>query len=168
MGSRWDKYEGIDFPPPYAPEPFIHDCLTLPLSDQVFTQIRPDGNVVYAVTRIREHCMRTLAPVYLTVLQPAHVRLIMEQRGLEDDRLARAALLTPYYKPLLYLHQPDDGSHLLADGSHTYVARYLLGHRQALAYLVEKEVWRDFLVDGFPTETMSEEELLTSHSRIQL
>jgi hypothetical protein len=75
--------------------------------------------------------------------------------------------MTKNYAPLLYLSQ-DDGSLLLADGSHTYVARMILGHRQALAYIVDQSVWQDFLVYGFPTEEMSEEELLTSHSRIRV
>lgn len=142
------------------------DCLTLPFHDQVFTQVVPGGNVVYAVTRIREHCLRTFHPVVLTALLPSHAKLIIEQRGLEEARLVRAACLTPHYSPLIYLHQ-DDGSHLLADGSHTYVARYLRGHRYALAYLVEKKVWRGFIVSGFPTETMDEATLLASHSSIK-
>jgi len=142
------------------------DCYTLPIGDQVFTQVVSGKNIVYAVTRIREHCLRTFEPVRLTVLQRSHAKMIIDARGLEDDRIVRA-LMTKNYAPLLYLSQ-DDGSHLLADGSHTYVARMILGHRQALAYIVDQSVWQDFLVYGFPTEEMSEEELLTSHSRIRV
>jgi hypothetical protein len=141
------------------------DYYTLPLRDQVFTQVMPNGaNVVYAATRIREHCMRTRARVHLVALQLDHVMLIKHQRGLEKDRLLQA-IMTTHHSPLLYLHQ-EDGTHFLADGSHTYVARYLRGQRYSLAYIVPREVWQDFIVTGSPTETMSEHELLTSHSHV--
>lgn len=140
----------------------------LPLSDQVFTHI--DSNTgkstVYAVTRIREHCYRNVFPVYMTPLEPNMARIVLRERGLEAPRLQRA-LLTKKFQPFVFLTMPD-GTHLAVDGSHTYVARCLLGHTWALAYIVPESVWRDFIVEGVGTEKLTKAELLTSYSGIPI
>jgi hypothetical protein len=89
--------------------------------------------------------------------------MIMERRGIEAPRLRRA-MKTKDAKPLLFLSMPDR-THLLIDGSHTYVALVTKGRADAKAYIVEQHIWSKFIVIGIPTTT--EDELLKSWSGIQ-
>jgi len=140
------------------------DTITLPVSDQVFTHVSEATgiNTQLAGTSIREHCDRTLAKLFLVALEPHAAKMTVMYRGIELPRLERATR-TEHYKPLLYLDMPE-GTQLLADGSHTYVARYIKGHRYALAYIVPERIWRDFVVTDFPTFDMTAEELLATTS----
>jgi hypothetical protein len=143
------------------------ECITMPASDQVFTHVDPDTkvNTVFAVTRIREHCLRTCAQVYFIPLDGPAAKMILHHRGIEKHRLVRAAN-TQHYSPLLFLDMPD-GTQLLIDGSHTYLARFARGDQWCPAYIVKEDVWRDFIVIDFPTHDMSEAELLSSYSGIR-
>jgi hypothetical protein len=136
----------------------------LPLTDQIFTHIDEDTGreTVFAVSELRRQCLRRRAPLCMTPIDRETSIMIVGHRGIEQARLNRARR-TRVFAPLLYLHMPDD-SHLLADGSHTYVARYLLGHKWALAYILEPQDWLDSVVVGLPSTT--EAELLSSFSGI--
>lgn len=143
----------------------IH-VIELPRTDQIFTHMGGDrlAPTVFAVSRIRAACDRHIAPVWMTPIELHNVEMIYTSRGIEQPRLARA-YATRVYAPLLFLTMPDD-TQLLADGSHTYVARFLRGHRWALAYIVPQAIWRDYTVDGVPTIDLTPAELLASYSGI--
>jgi hypothetical protein len=131
---------------------------------QIFTHIdrATKEQTIFAVTEIRRHCYRNFEPLFRIPLIRRDAKMIKRYRGIETHRLARA-MAAEEWLPLLFAHMPD-GTDLLIDGSHTYVARTMLGHRWALAHLVPQEVWCYYTVDGLPQAT--EEELANSWSGI--
>lgn len=141
----------------------------LPLNEQIFTHIDniTGKNTVYAATSLRLSCDRAVASGLTqhlgeTPIDERYAQLMMKVRGIERPRLRRAKKTTNYL-PFLYCTQPD-GTQLLIDGSHTYIARYMKGHKWALAYVVPQSVWEHFVVEGLPEE--SEASLLKSSSGV--
>jgi hypothetical protein len=142
---------------------------TLPHGDQIFTHIDEDTGVqtVFAVDRIRNH-MELLGDRRFILQAPIEKRmvdLIQTRRGVEPPRIRRA-LKTKEWKYLLYLHMPDH-THLLIDGSHTYIAMWMKGRTWSLAYVVPPRIWRQYIVEGIP-QWASEHDLLNSHSGCKL
>lgn len=131
--------------------------------DQIFTHIDSSTRkeTVYAVTLLRRYCESAGHPISEIPIDGPAAKMILRNRGLEKPRFRRAVMASTY-QPLLFCFQPD-GTHLLVDGSHSYVAMFTKNRRTALAYLVDEPIWRHFLVEGLPTST-SEEELLNSFS----
>jgi hypothetical protein len=132
--------------------------------DQMFTHFDPatGAQTCFAVTLIREHTSR-LGDQYIfsAPIEPRMAKMILMNRGIERPRLKRA-IRTTYYDPLLYLEMPD-GSHLLADGSHTYVAMFYKGITWAKSFVVPPSIWNQFTISGLPAWE-SEEHLLQSFS----
>jgi hypothetical protein len=139
---------------------------TLPLTDQIFTHLddKTAEQTVFASSAIRRHCEATHHPISLTPIEPAAARMIFARRGIERPRLLRA-VQTGNHLPLLYLTQAD-GTNLLVDGSHTYIARFYRGNTWATAYVVPRTTWANFTVEGIPS--IAEADLLASHSGISL
>lgn len=136
----------------------------LDLRGQIFTHIDPQTgvNTVFAATEIRRWCDQNILPLVMIPITRRDAEMIVQYRGIEADRLFRARA-TKRWLPLLLVHMPD-ATHLLIDGSHTYVARASLGHRWALAYLVPQEIWTYFTVEGLPQAT--EDQLANSWSGV--
>ena len=143
----------------------------LPLGDQIFTHFEELGEGVsvqrtFAASALRRFCsceesvLAGVARVPQLALDGGMLTMLLTRRGLEEARLLRA-LSTPSYAPLLFALMPD-GSALLVDGSHTYVAMLLRGERYARGYLVPECIWRNFLVSGL--RACSPEELLATPS----
>lgn len=139
----------------------------LPPSDQIFTHFdeATGKERTFAASALRRLCAREESEqagvMYAWIeLQGEHVEVLRAKRGLEEPRLLRA-LATPRYAPLLFCIMPDE-THLLVDGSHTYVAMWMRGAREARAYIVPECLWRGALVTGLDKTTP--EELLASHS----
>lgn len=138
---------------------------TLPLSDQIFTHIEPKSgkNTTIAATRLNEWCQKSNHPRVNIPLTRDGAELLWNKRGVEKDRLKRLTVLCRYY-PILVLEWPD-GTHLIADGTHSYCWQYSQGFSSAVAWMVPQVVWREFVVEGLPDA--SEEQLLSSFSGIR-
>lgn len=132
---------------------------------QIFTHVdsKTGINTVYAVTDIRAACDREREPIFMTELEDHVAKMIQRLRGIEPHRVRRA-IHSKQWLPLIYAEQ-SDGTVLLIDGSHTYVARWMLGHKWANAYVVPESFWRHYTVEGLPSAT--EEMLAQSWSGIR-
>lgn len=135
------------------------------LRGQMFTHIdsKTKKQTVFAATAIREACDHSRLPLSFVPIERPVALMLLKYRGIEDYRLERA-MNTQRWLPLLLAHMPD-GTHLLIDGSHTYVARAVLGHRHAIGYVVPQELWCYYTIEGLPEEE-SEETLLNSWSGV--
>ena len=140
-------------------------ALSLPRSDQIFTHIdEVTGQpTILAVTRIAAHMREIDHPHVRIPLTAEGAALMVRARGVEKHRLRRLTVLCARY-PLLVLEWTD-GTHLLADGTHSYVWQYTHGGRSALAWMVPEALWQPFIVGGLSAPT--EEKLLSSFSGIR-
>ena len=141
------------------------DLICYDLRGQMFTHIEPETkvNTVFAVSDIRRWCDHNRYPFMLIPVTKRDAKMILQYRGIEDYRLKRI-WEARRWQPLLFAHMAD-GSDLLIDGSHTYVARALRGHKWALGYIVPQEIWSYYTIEGFPQT--SEQELINSWSGVQ-
>lgn len=175
-GGQHAKGRAIDrtkHPPrPFQPPPSTSGLLMihwskLSLTDQIFTHIDPEtkAETVFAATLLRARCESNMIQheKVLVPLTAEDANLIMARRGVEAPRLRRA-LRTKKYDPLLFLLMPDS-THLLIDGSHTYVAQFTHGLRQSRAYIIPPHAWEPYTVSGLPST--NEAELLASYSGIR-
>ncbi len=139
----------------------------LPLKDQMFTHLddKTGAETNFAVSALRRFCNEFPTHVICgrVPLDEATSVMIMKHRGIERPRLRRAQK-TKQFQPLLFVFMPDK-THLLVDGSHSYVAMWMRGIRQADAYIVEEPIWQHFLIEGLPPAP-SKEALLKSYSGI--
>jgi len=131
----------------------------------MFTHVDADTgvNTVFAATDLRRYCDHNRLPFSLVPVTKRDAKMILEHRGIEDYRLKRI-WESQNWQPLLFAHMPD-GTDLLIDGSHTYVARAMRGHKWVLAYVVPQEIWTYYTIEGFPQTT--EQELLDSWSGVR-
>jgi len=135
------------------------------LQAQMFTHVDADTgvNTVFAATDLRRYCDHNRLPFSLVPVTKRDAKMILKHRGIEDYRLKRI-WESQNWQPLLFAHMPD-GTDLLIDGSHTYVARAMRGHKWVLAYVVPQEIWTYYTIEGFPQTT--EQELLDSWSGVR-
>jgi hypothetical protein len=80
-----------------------------------------------------------------------HAAYCMERRGVEPDRL-KVLFDHPEYldKPIIFIHLPE-GTHLLVDGTHRYVACWKLKRPYIPAYIVSWAVAQRFVIEDAPT-----------------
>lgn len=121
----------------------------------VFTHLEAGVQTVYAVSRI-ERALETREGWGRLARVPVEAEFagwLRDNRGVEQwrvERLHERALRSP----LLFAEQPD-GSHLLIDGTHRYVALAERGERSTLAWLLTPREWREFTVRDAPTVSES-------------
>ena len=135
------------------------------LRGQMFTHVDPKTgvNTCFAATDLRRYCDHHRFEFVMIPITRQDAQMIYTHRGIEDYRLKRI-WESQQWQPLLFAHMPD-GTDLLIDGSHTYVARAMRGHKWALSYLVPQEIWSYFTIEGFPETTA--EELVQSWSGVE-
>lgn len=73
------------------------------------------------------------------------------RRGLEQHRLDRITVEDILVYPILLAHIPEREEHLIIDGSHRYFKASTMGWPEIPAYVLEPDVWRNFLID-FPPD----------------
>lgn len=126
--------------------------------EEMFTHISNDGTTHhFAITRLACHLRQTAKPVTIDIV-PSFAKRCIRHRGIESHRLrtwSDPAL------PIIYLEWPD-GSHLLCDGHHRYVSAWKARCKHIQSYMVPREVWVHFLIDGAPKTTPAQ--LLASKS----
>ncbi|WP_113155912.1 hypothetical protein [Nitratireductor sp. OM-1] len=120
--------------------------------DSVFTHVDEKTGVSthFNVTSMEDDWrVRARSPVHIPV-DEAGASLFMAKRGIEKHRLDRLRGL-PKLDPILILHWID-GTHLVVDGHHRYVAAYLDGHRGMLARMLPRSIWRRHVITDLPDE----------------
>jgi hypothetical protein len=134
------------------------------LADEVFTHIGADGHqTTYAVNALWARCqMGDIEKVWVPV-DFEHAKFCVEARGVEGERLVELVAHPEWMaKALMFVALPD-GSMLLVDGTHRYVALYSLALSQAPAYLIPWVVAKDFIIDDVP---QTDEKVLMGHSHL--
>lgn len=120
--------------------------------DTVFTHVDENTGETthFDVTTLEDDWrVKARTPVWIPVDEDG-ARLFMEKRGIEKHRLDRLRGL-PKLDPILVLHWPD-GSHLVVDGHHRYVAAFLDGHRGMHARMIPRSIWRRHVITDLPDE----------------
>lgn len=147
----------------------------LPLTAIVFThfdEVSGAQTDVWVSGLIDSPECQDLEEVLVPVI-PEHAELCAKIRGIEEHRLRRLLATAPrgatgkefpQYPPILLAQWPD-GSYLNIDGSHRYVAARALGYEFILAKCVPETLWRQYQIDGLPTE--NQEAVLKSFSGIR-
>jgi len=142
------------------------DVHALPATEQIFTHIDPETgvNTTIAATSLSSHLRKIGYPIVRVPLTAWDAKVLREKRGIEKHRLARLTVLCTRY-PLLILDWLDGHTHLIADGTHSYIWQQAHGYRDAIAWLVPIAIWQPFVVSGLPE--ISEEKILSSFSGIR-
>lgn len=107
--------------------------------------------LVLAVERLVKHLQATRTDHTLVPISNDFAKLCFEKRGVEAHRLERLKDET-ITEPVVFIHMRD-GSHLLVDGTHRYVATAIKRMLFIQAYLVERPEWMRFRVFGHPPLT---------------
>lgn len=140
--------------------PALINPATLPMTDEIFSWSPPEGEdnsemLHFAASQLRRD-LSAIPPAVdcrLTSvhLDPQFAQFCIRSRGIEWPRCDRwfrifqgPAKVSP--EPLLFCHFPD-GSNLLIDGTHRYVAAAMAGLRELPAWIVPEIIWRRYLVD---------------------
>lgn len=137
--------------------------------DELFTHVDDTSGVQtsYNVTALFKYVEAHESEVEkVTVpVDEEHARYCMENRGVEKDRLD-VLIRNPKYmlKPVLFIAQ-QDGSFLLADGTHRYVVLFAAKVPLIPAYIVPFVVAAPFIVEDMP---QTDEEALMQWSGISL
>jgi hypothetical protein len=137
------------------------------LMDECFTHIGNDGHQTsWASSALYRFCVANPDKVALgpVVVDEEHAAHCVEQRGVEQERLDVLTANPEYLKkPILFVHLPDD-THLLVDGTHRYVVYFALSMEMILAYMVEWEHAKAFIIEDMPqtsVETIMGPSMLT-------
>ena len=138
----------------------------LPPYEQVFAHEDPDTGVVshYAATSAmawaKEH-----EEVFMVDITKDHYDVLINHRGVEAHRVKRLTRQLRrdggFLDPMVFFTM-DDGTHLLVDGTHRYVAYFRCSYKQALAYVLRNEAVNRFKVLGF--ESLPKENALHGFS----
>lgn len=95
-----------------------------------------------------ENYCGTISPDLLKSLSikidPEHVRIVKERRGIEQPRIDRLSLLH-IDKPIVGAFARD-GSFIIVDGNHRFVKRHQMGFPNIKAFCFCYPFWRQFLI----------------------
>lgn len=116
--------------------------------EQVFTHIDPDTGEVtcLAIDRLKEDKRLRMKPVGLCPVTMEFAEFCLRERGVEPHRVARVLATYPDYDPVLFAAW-GDGSHLLIDGVHRYIACATHGSPTIRGKIVPLTVWRSYRID---------------------
>ena len=128
----------------------------IPLGDQVFShKMLADGVVRhFAVTQMQKAAKQQGMTIFEVAMEKDFGSWLIENHGINVLRVEQIMLSKELYdQPVLYLEM-DDGSHLLADGNHRYVARDFQHEETIKAYMLKKWFWTNYLIDVSGMETV--------------
>lgn len=123
---------------------------SLSAEEEFFTWRQGDtGEVMhFAVTRFNTYLTALPFPVRPIALTKELVLHLAARNGVEPEHLER---LPPSRldDPCLLIESTND-THMVVDGSHRIIKRFMLGEQVAPAWLVPGRIWRRFLIEGVP------------------
>jgi hypothetical protein len=105
---------------------------------------------IIAIERLMKSNAYRLRPKVSIPVEQDQARYFYENRGIERHRLSKF-FGVPIRDPVTLLKW-GDGSDLLADGNHRYVAAALKGESCILAKILPRSVWAPFIVNNIPEE----------------
>ena len=144
----------------------------LKLFGETFTHVcdKTGRQTTYCVYDMIAHCKATAVPVSSPLessdelangshveqcnvpVEAYHAKYCMENRGVEEHRLARLYEGGPAVieaQPIIFIKQ-EDGSMLLVDGTHRYITAFMLKMANVPAYFVPWLVAVPFIVEDAP------------------
>ena len=83
-------------------------------------------------------------------VEEQHATFCVQERGVEEHRLARLFEHPDRLKKPIVFVEMEDGTHLLVDGTHRYVAYFALKAPTIPSYIVPFQFAKPFIVDGMP------------------
>lgn len=104
-----------------------------------------------AIERLCDSFRYKLVETVTIDLDPEMAEFFMANRGIEGHRLARQIQATAPGSPITFLKWPD-GTDLLADGNHRYVAACIRREKIITAKIVPLSVWRRFAIVNIPQQ----------------
>jgi hypothetical protein len=115
-----------------------------------------DGTQTYINITLLAEAVKDLEIVQAPVCQK-HAEFCIKYRGVETHRLQRLLDVKPS-DPVLFASWPD-GTYLLIDGTHRYVAAAMRKEVEIKARIIPEEIWRKFQLVGVkdpnPMQTLS-------------
>ncbi|QIG70146.1 hypothetical protein EVB87_046 [Rhizobium phage RHph_N28_1] len=125
----------------------------LPLNVILFTYVDPDTgkNTTLNVTGIAKDRRTRARPIIQVPIDPEWAEKSLTLRGIEQHRLERL-LTVDEIEPVLFAFW-FGGFHVLIEGNHRYVSRWMRGETHIASKVVPMSVWQDYIVTGFNDET---------------
>lgn len=117
--------------------------------DEMFSFVPHDGEPLhFATTRMVVYLRTSGYPVENVELTEELARHVAQKHGVEPGHLANT--LERINEPCVLLDW-GDGTHVVADGNHRVVARYMMQLPTLPAWLLPEKVWRRFVIEGVPS-----------------
>ena len=131
---------------------------------ECFTHIDDEMKLTrkFNVTLIKRWCLENKPPISLVVVDEENYRICTTMRGFEQHRLDRITPEILDKEPVIFVWLPEDKTHLMIDGTHRCIKAYQLGRNLIKAYILNKDVWEQFLMPV--DENITAEELLKMDS----
>lgn len=125
----------------------------LPFDAILFTYIDPDTgkNTTLNVTGIEKDRRTRARPIVQVPIDPVWAENSLTLRGIEQHRLERVMALDEI-EPVLFAFW-FGGGHVLIEGNHRYVSRWMRGDTMIASKVVPMSVWQDYIVTGFNEES---------------
>lgn len=128
------------------------------IRDEFFTHVTdtPDATkTTYNVTKIRAYCEANKLQLYRIPIQPEQAEFCLVNRGVEEDRIASLMRdqngWNAAKQPIILVHMDDD-SYLMVDGTHRYVLFHRVEAKNILAYMVEFEQIKQFIMEDLEVD----------------
>jgi len=128
---------------------------------ECFTHIDDNNKLTrkFDVSGINAYCVEHLKPYDGVITEQGYITS-KTQRGYEQHRLDAITQEIIDKNPLTFIVDTDRQL-LMIDGTHRYIKAWDLGNRTIRAYVVEPDIWQNYLM---PVDNISAEDLLKSPS----
>jgi hypothetical protein len=120
--------------------------------ERVFSHMDDETGAIsiLAIDRLTKSNAYRCIPTTLVEIDFEFAEFVLHNRGIEMHRLAKLAV-GEFRDPITFLKWPN-GTDLLADGNHRYVAAAIRRAKDIKSKIVPASVWRKFLITDIPKE----------------
>jgi hypothetical protein len=116
----------------------------------------------FAMTRMRTYLESSELPVIDVALTKELIFAIASSNGLEEEHFDRQS--DEKLEQPVIMFDCDDGSHIVADGSHRMVRRFLKYIFFVPAWSVPERIWRRFIITDMPGSEQGWQDYLAKHN----
>jgi hypothetical protein len=116
----------------------------------------------FAITRMRMYLESLDLPIIEAALTKELILAVASSNGLEEEHLERQSD-EKLDQPIIML-DCGDGTHIVADGSHRMLRRFLKGLFTAPTWSVPEHIWQRFIITGMPGDEEGWQRYLDKHN----